>query len=376
MKWNRWRDVPPCSTYDIPGMEEWLSRQAARGRELTDWCNFRNVPSRDCRFALEPAEKGQYKPTEEQREAYGEAGWEFVCSSSLFLVWRSTRPDAMPLRTDPTADSWAYGRLWERVRNSTLWAILALLGVLIFWIRQGGNCFFLSTIRAGGTWKFLLFLAVEAVTAAHLLLDLRCFRQLLDSLRCGFPMPRRRIRPRRRALLLCVPLALVLLNLVSLAKIVTGSAGVPLSEDPVPYIEAETLGGRGGNVTVERREDLLGESVTVCQGEPDVVWKRDPQPSNLPGTDILRIVCDTQQETVTLRLPALAGPLLREFTVQIEEEAGEPPQPIGENTYYLLDENGIQHLTFRKDGQVFCIRTNAPADLRAHLNDFTALLTD
>ena len=105
MKWNRWRDVPPCSTYDIPGMEEWLSRQAARGRELTDWCNFRNAPSRDCRFALEPAEKGQYKPTEEQREAYGEAGWEFVCSSSLFLVWRSTRPDAMPLRTDPTADS-------------------------------------------------------------------------------------------------------------------------------------------------------------------------------------------------------------------------------------------------------------------------------
>ena len=72
----------------------------------------------------------------------------------------------------------------------------------------------------------------------------------------------------------------------------------------------------------------------------------------------------------------MAGPLLREFTVRIEEEAGEPPQPIGENTYYLLDENGIQHLTFRKDGQVFCIRTNAPADLRAHLNDFTALLTD
>ena len=34
MKWNRWRDVPPCSTYDIPGMEEWLSRQAARGRAL------------------------------------------------------------------------------------------------------------------------------------------------------------------------------------------------------------------------------------------------------------------------------------------------------------------------------------------------------
>lgn len=93
---NRWRDVPPCSEYDIPAMEAWLSQQAACGRELTDWCRFRQAEPRDCQFALEPAERDQYKPAEEQREAYGEAGWEFVCSSSLFLVWRSIRPDAVP----------------------------------------------------------------------------------------------------------------------------------------------------------------------------------------------------------------------------------------------------------------------------------------
>ena len=83
---NRWRDVPPCSEYDIPAMEKWLAQQAARGRELKDWCRFRDAEPRVCQFALEPAEKVQYKPAEEQREAYGDAGWEFACSSSLFLV--------------------------------------------------------------------------------------------------------------------------------------------------------------------------------------------------------------------------------------------------------------------------------------------------
>ena len=371
---NLWRDQPPCSEYDIPAMEAWLSQQAAEGRELTDWCRFRQAEPQDCQFALEPAEKGQYKPTEEQREAYGDAGWAFVCSSRLFLVWRSTRPDAAPLRTDPTADSWAYGRLWKRVRNGTLWDILVLLGVLVFWFWQGGRCFLLNTIRAEATWKCLVVLAAEAVTAVYLLLDLRAFRQLLDSLRCGFPMHSRRLRPRRRALLFCIPLVMVLLNFVSLANLLKDRDCVPLAEDPVPYLAAETLGGQGGSVTVERRGDLLGESVLVCQGKPNVVWKRNGQPSNLPGSDILRIVYDTQQETVTLRVPALAGAVLREFTVCIEEEAGERPRPLGEDAYYLLDENGVQHLAFQAGGTVVCLRTDAPADLREHLAEITAAL--
>ena len=371
---NRWRDVPPCSEYDIPAMEKWLAQQAARGRELKDWCRFRDAEPRVCQFALEPAEKGQYKPAEEQREAYGDAGWEFACSSSLFLVWRSTRPDAVTLRTDPSADSWAYGRLWKRVRNGTLWDILVLLGVLAFCFQQGGRCFLLNTIRAEATWKFLGVLAAVVVTAVHLLLDLRAFRQLLDSLRCGFPMPSRRLRPRRRALLFCIPLAMILLSFVNLANILTDSGSVPLAEDPVPYIAAEPLGGQGGNVTVERRRDLLGESVLVCQGKPDVVWKQNPQPSNLPGSDILRIVYDTQQETVSLRVAALAEAVLREFTVYIEEEAGERPQPLGEDAYYLLDGNGVQHLALRQGGQVLYLRTNAPADLRDHLDQVAAVL--
>ena len=114
--------------------------------------------------------------------------------------------------------------------------------------------------------------------------------------------------------------------------------------------------------------------MAVYQGKPHVVWKRNPQPSNLPGSDILRIVYDTQQEMVTLRVPALAGAVLREFTAYIEEEAGEPPQPLGEDAYYLLDENGVQHLAFRTGGTVVCLRTDAPADLREHLAEITAAL--
>ena len=370
---NRWRDVPPCSEYDISAMEDWLSRQASEGRELTDWCRFRQAEPRVCQFALEPAERGQYKPAEEQREAYGDAGWEFVCSSSLFLVWRSTRPDAVPLRTDPSADSWAYGRLWKRIRNGTLWTILVLSGVLVFWFRQGGRCILLNTIRVEATWKFLIVLAVEVVAAVHLLRDLRSFRQLLDSLRCGFPMPSHRPQPFYKILPLCIVFVTALLNLINTAGILRDSGSVPLAEDPVPYITAENLGGRGGGVTVERRKDLLGESVMVCQGEPNVVWKQNPQPSNIPGSDILRVAYDTEQETVTLRIPFLAGAVLREFTAYIEEEAGERPQPLGEDAYSLLDENGVQHLALRAGGKVVYLRTNAPMDLRDHMDELAAL---
>lgn len=105
-----------------------------------------------------------------------------------------------------------------------------------------------------------------------------------------------------------------------------------------------------------------------------MVWKQNPQPSNLPGSDILRIVYDTQQETVSLRVAALAEAVLREFTVYIEEEAGERPQPLGEDAYYLLDGNGVQHLALRQGGQVLYLRTNAPADLRDHLDQVAAVL--
>lgn len=67
--------------------------------------------------------------------------------------------------------------------------------------------------------------------------------------------------------------------------------------------------------------------------------------------------------------------MLREFTGYIEEEAGERPQPLGEDAYYLLDENGVQHLAFREGGQVICLRTNAPADLRDHLDEVAVVLT-
>lgn len=65
--------------------------------------------------------------------------------------------------------------------------------------------------------------------------------------------------------------------------------------------------------------------------------------------------------------------MLREFTVYIEEEAGERPQPLGKDAYYLMDENGVQHLVLRQGGQVLYLRTNAPMDLRDRMDEIAAL---
>lgn len=200
-----WHADLPCSEYDIPAIEAWLEDQARHGRLLKSWRYFTDCEPRECRYCLEPARKGEYKPSEDRRAAYADAGWELVCytNGDTFSVWRSTRPDALPLRTDPAADSYAYEYLWKRYRLR-LAASAAALGLLaLLWagsIFYGGMPVRNLLANPVQVWQLLaatcLLLGLLATAAA----DTRMLRRLLTALKTGIPMPSR--APSRRRLLL------------------------------------------------------------------------------------------------------------------------------------------------------------------------------
>ena len=73
----------PCSIYDVPAMETWLSDLAQQGMHLrkTGRCifSFQKGETSDTKYRLEPIPKDWgCEPDDDMKEAYAQAGWEFV----------------------------------------------------------------------------------------------------------------------------------------------------------------------------------------------------------------------------------------------------------------------------------------------------------
>lgn len=386
---NRWRDTPPCDQYDIPAMEAWLAEQAGRGRQLTDWLRFCDGEPRDCRFFLEPSIRGEYKPMEEKQEAYGEAGWEYVCSTNgeLFLVWRSMRPDPAPLQTDPAADSYAYDRLWKQARRRTVWSLLGLAAVVAFLLlRTSENGYpLLEMVRnAGMAWWTLHGSLAMLAFAVLALWDLHTLHRLLSELKAGFSMPERKPGRRRKLLVSAISwiCAVFLFGQLALQAVTLDEGGVPYEENTVPYVAAETLGVETDKeATVKQTRTLLGGKVCIVyQGGYGMIWDENAGPYS-PILDMRRVVRDVQQEVYAPRLRFLAKPMVRELAeAYIPEETGAAAELLKtdcfDEAYYLRDSGGVQHLAACLNGRVLYFRANASADLTAHLVELAEVLAE
>lgn len=383
-----WHADLPCSEYDIPAIEAWLEDQARHGRLLKSWRYFTDCEPRECRYCLEPARKGEYKPSEDRRAAYADAGWELVCytNGDTFSVWRSTRPDALPLRTDPAADSYAYEYLWKRYRLR-LAASAAALGLLaLLWagsIFYGGMPVRNLLANPVQVWQLLaatcLLLGLLATAAA----DTRMLRRLLTALKTGIPMPSR--APSRRRLLLnrtfrwtgTAVNVLILLFLFLWAGV--NNTSRPLSElpDAPTCLTALSLWENPADVAVRRHPTSLGGQVWEAGGGGyDGLW--DPEAAN-PVTGLVRTVRERQLEYYAPRLSFLAEPLAGELArAYIPQETGVPAEPLEtadfDKAYYLLDQNGVQHLAACRNGKALYIRLAGGPDLRGELPTIAAAL--
>lgn len=354
---------PKCSPYDLRALETWLAELAAGGLELTgSWKEFQEGEKRRARFYIEPAEEDA-GPSQSLRDSRALLGWEYVCSmeKGAFYVWRSAGETAHRPRARELSGSWADRRLGRKL----LW----------WWIGE----FIVAALSVGLLASALYRYADMPVWA--LLTDggaqTSSFMLLLGAF-CGFWATRREHRDLRRLrkairegeyqeavaqhtvwyeVMRWLPAVVTLLLLLPFAWRRNGYR----NPAEYPFISAEDLGGaREAREARERSTPLCGVLVVP---EGDLADFRDRGGWWL---------YTTQLEVYRPRPGAFAEPLSREL---IEHYGMAQVEPLdGVDAAYYSRDGTVQYLLLRGGGTVLFYRTNVPDDLRAHGDEFAALL--
>jgi hypothetical protein len=181
---------PTFDFYDTVAMECWLSDMAKKGLfyEGNNLAYFRFLkadPQEVC-YRVELTTNDEVKPSEEMLFDYADAGWEFVAhQGNQFFIWKSTRPDATELHTDPIVQSESYRRLCKRLTHT---AIYTGVGVItIFAMLLGGFLVSDRPVILFLTSPIYLFMAVmEIFLVAQVVQQARRALQTKKLLADGF----------------------------------------------------------------------------------------------------------------------------------------------------------------------------------------------
>ena len=191
--------IPPCPSYDIPGMESWLEDLAAKGLHLSKdgffglLTSFEEGPPKKERFRLEPTDrKGglfseEYDPEDEQLQLLHQMGWTYRARRGQFHIYSSDDPGAPELNTDPQVQAVTMSALTQFLRKKVTNALATTILYLILYFGD----LLISSALLLGTPLVLLF-------AGLMLWDLGCSLKALmvlvrwrNQLRRGQPLPHR-----------------------------------------------------------------------------------------------------------------------------------------------------------------------------------------
>ena len=216
--------LPPCSLYDIQGMQDWLDEMALQGLFFQRFSRFDNSAilqtgePRPVRYRLDPVGRSK-KEDRLRREPYAQMGWEFLdAQPRLYSVYSCQAPEAPELHSDPVTLGYA---LNNAIRQQiSFWGrftlgLALLLSVLFFLI--SGRLFeeLLFMERPRSLFQLVLSIVIALICLAISWLQIRRLvktRRLLDQ---GLPMEpgRRWNKSRFLAIYFCaaVPLAFLIL---------------------------------------------------------------------------------------------------------------------------------------------------------------------
>ena len=349
----------PDSLYNIPAIENWLEDMARKGWRCVNFpgegsVKFERSAPEACRYRLEP-QMQDGDPDPERKGLYGEMGWEFVNATRReeFYLWRSVRPDAREIHTDPVAQDIAFSWVSSILRHQLLLGALLdglFLLVMAWGIWQSG--WVLPTARWGiGTIPANLFIILWC--NGQLYFDWKALGRLRQSLAAGIPMEHRGpYGARRRAQRVYILIALSLLA-VSLVEDFGDQKYFRELPAEVPAVALEELG-----VENIRYQDGMGEALLL--DDRMVIWQR-----GMEGR--------SETEVFDLRLPALSGVLLRDLAVhEVKKETGALPEPLADARFddlrYARGSDGVQHLLARRGDRVLYMTAEAPETLTDHLD--------
>lgn len=362
------RKAMPDSIYRVPAIQSWLEDMARQGWRCTDiskerLARFEEAPPEECRYRLEPQLQSREEYLDaETLELYEQAGWAYVGASyqNEFYLWRSTRPDARELHTDPVAENEAYAWVSRIMRRRlTLFAVLDLVFIAMFAVLFWGRGFVLP-FASRGVQPFPMNILVIAWTSGQMIVDWRALRELRRSLAAGIPKEHGApYGARRRAMRVywALAVAMVVLAFSELAMMQQYHT-IRNVEDVFPCVTVQELGVESVSTSsAQWNQNLYGEKLDIWQ------WQGEYR-------------CDT--EIYDLRLGALAGQLLRDIArCEVKEESGWNMEPLEDGRFdearYLRTEEA-QYLVARRGNRVLYARMEVPEDLRDHLQAFDEAL--
>lgn len=280
--------LPPCPSYDISGMESWLSALAEKGLFLTQdgfFAGFASLEVREPRkaeYRLEAAQKepniwtdAGTEPDPEQIELSARYSWEYVARRKDFFIYRSLDANARELNTDPAVQALALNAVKKRKRRAMLQTLFFLLLYPPLLTR---GALVRTSISAGTWWTVLALLFALLMIAEEIraFLHLKAFQ---ESLTDGGAEAAASSRPRgaaayfiREAGTAVLAVFLILAFLRNWGLTVTDGNKIPIDEyaGTLPFATMQDFAGEGssgfrhtmtgfhmGFNTVEEKHDWL-----------------------------------------------------------------------------------------------------------------------
>lgn len=275
----------PVETFDMAGLETWLSDMAAQGlyvQEINgEWAKFRPGPADSrVRYALDIT--GPCDIDHERNENYAQMGWNYVTTLvNMYYVYCSEDPGAPELHTDPVTQSGTLTplirRQWRRMIFLLILFAVLIRGTVVDLFTDPWSLVELVLVNTGPAVIYYVMVILYVISVLFFgLWTIRSLGKLRRQLAAGIPLEggtrwRRRIPP---------PVlngAIFAVYIAALAAIVftnASSHGWNLSNSPMegfpPYTLAETVTEEvswqepwsGGTV---RHSFLCPEQLTVSQ---------------------------------------------------------------------------------------------------------------
>ena len=193
--------LPPCPAYDVEGTESWLSDMAREGLHLAPdgfllgFAAFERGAPAQVRYRLAASlrqpgllDESGGGPDPEAVELGREMGWEYVARRGDFYLYRTARPGARELNTDPAVQAIALREVRRRRRGAAL-GPLFWLALCLFALSRAG---LLRSIILAGTGFSLLAAALALWALGDSLGEAVRLGRLEKKLRAGQPPDHRK----------------------------------------------------------------------------------------------------------------------------------------------------------------------------------------
>lgn len=390
--------LTPCSIYDVPATETWLSDLAQQGMHLRktgrDIFSFQKGEKSDTKYRLEPIPKDWgCEPDDDMKEAYEQAGWEFVtvCSKSFF-IWRSIRADAKELHSDPLVHSTAYEHLCARLFKSAVQNIILIFGFLAIFIcgmllsPQPVTLFLASP-------SFPLLIAFEFLCSIQAVRHTLSLHRLKHSLAEGLPAPHHKGYKKRlwlrRTFSICISaLWLIIVSMPLFVFILNWNRTTSEIDIPLPYLPLDQL---------EQSEDFSWHKDTYIKDGADAfnhvsyswtplvpvhydIYQQGEPQKVFTGTepDAAAVQPSASTEYFQLLLPVFTVPLYKEQLKCLMHTDDNPvitkPQHPGFDHITISKSDEYTQLFACRGNQVIQIRYWGSADLSERLDELSFAL--